>query len=396
MIGHTQSLQKVLAQYTHTRIGDWYPVFKARYGMEVVFEALKSVQGSGQVLTQTFTCITAVDPIIQAGLTPVYADIDPKSLSLANPLPVNKQTRAVVRQHTFGIIDSTGMQETKEKMVEDFGNHRPLLMEDCAHCVGHMGRDKAGDPLADITVYSFGVEKMLDTRFGGAIWVNPRLKERSPELDRVIRMKLSSLEPISLRINLVTRAYVNQNRLLSRMGTVGSSLRKTLTNLRMYEPPISDTEMRGELEYKPYRSKPWMNRKTMRQLKGLKANENARKGIVSTYTSLLQNKKGIEIPACAAGVEAAPLLRYPVLMANEEVAERAVAAVRARGILAERWYRPQLFPGITKGFEGIYRIPLDPSALPVASSYSQRIVCLPTEVSADQAEKAVSAILNLI
>ena len=40
-------LREALASRTGTRPEDWFPVFKARYGMQVAFDAVRSVRGDG-------------------------------------------------------------------------------------------------------------------------------------------------------------------------------------------------------------------------------------------------------------------------------------------------------------------------------------------------------------
>ncbi|MGO1346267.1 MAG: hypothetical protein ACTMHZ_04105, partial [Bifidobacterium psychraerophilum] len=46
------ALGSELARRTGTQAEDWYPVFKARYGMSIVFEELRRLYGPGKVSTQ--------------------------------------------------------------------------------------------------------------------------------------------------------------------------------------------------------------------------------------------------------------------------------------------------------------------------------------------------------
>lgn len=397
------TLQETLALHTHTHEEDWYPVFKARYGMEVVFRALHDVVGSGDVLTQLYTCITAVDPIIAAGLEPKYGDIDFDSLSLAAPLPIGNNTRAVVFQHTFGIIAQDSMERAvkglrgkgEEGSGEDSGSSFTLVIEDCAHCAGRMARSEDGVPLADVTIFSFGVEKMLDTRFGGAVWVNPRLGRMRSDVDREIRLRLGSLGKIGMRLNCVARAYVNQNRILGRLGAAGTSLRTWMAAAGLYEPPISGEEMRGRLPYKPMRPSEWMNSKAAAQISMLPSNESARSAIVDIYRDMLGNRDGIRIPGriLAAG-KALPLLRFPIFLDSTRKAEAALQAVRGTGALAERWYRPELFPGAEN--RSVYRIPENRSGVKTSTECSAQVVCLPTQLSAGRARNACRAVLSVL
>ena len=199
-------LREALASRTGTRPEDWFPVFKARYGMQVAFDAMRSVRGDGSVLTQLFTCCTAVDPIVVSGLRPRYADVGADTMGIdvakveSMPLGSDEQVHAMVMQHTFGAID----EDSSRRLAALAGQMGALLVEDCAHCVTRMARDAAGWPLADISVHSFGVEKMLPTRFGGAIWVNPRLRERDAALDAETRGRLAALEQPSHHLDTVS------------------------------------------------------------------------------------------------------------------------------------------------------------------------------------------------
>ena len=151
------AIREKLAKYSNTNPDDWFLCLKARYGMAASFTP--------------YTCITSVNPIIVADLKPVYADIDPQTLSItgADKL-VNKRTRAIVVQHTLGIINPE--IQNIGKICKDTGI---MLVEDSAHCLARMAVDHKGRPIADISVHSFGVEKVLqNTKFGGAIYINPR------------------------------------------------------------------------------------------------------------------------------------------------------------------------------------------------------------------------------
>ena len=46
---HNQALRGAMAAQTQTDPSDWFCVYKARYGMEVVFSVLKEHHGAGEV-----------------------------------------------------------------------------------------------------------------------------------------------------------------------------------------------------------------------------------------------------------------------------------------------------------------------------------------------------------
>ena len=100
-------IKQMLAERSGTQPEDWYLTFKARFGMEIVFKQLAMSYAGKRVLTQLFTCATAVNPILVSGLKPVYAEVGMQSLSIDPAgLVVPSDTCAVVIQNTFGIIDN--------------------------------------------------------------------------------------------------------------------------------------------------------------------------------------------------------------------------------------------------------------------------------------------------
>ncbi len=100
------NLREAFAQRTGTHARDWHLVFKARYGMREVFRTLREERGDGRVVTTLFTGCTAVDSITSSGLAPSYADIDPAILTVdAEALALDESVRAVIDQHSYGMID---------------------------------------------------------------------------------------------------------------------------------------------------------------------------------------------------------------------------------------------------------------------------------------------------
>ena len=215
-----------LAQVSDTHPEDWHLVFKARYGMLVAFEEVRKARGTGEVITQAFTCATAVDPIVAAGLTPRYVDIE-ESTVMINPdlVEITENTRALVMQHTFGIM---APEQSKElaRLTHDSGL---LLFEDNAHALGEISRDREGAPLADVSIHSFGIEKMLPTRFGGAVWVNPNMADRA--LHAEITDALQALPVLGAGASAKSRLYPYQNAVFNRIPAgIGPKLRSAFTS----------------------------------------------------------------------------------------------------------------------------------------------------------------------
>jgi dTDP-4-amino-4,6-dideoxygalactose transaminase len=384
-----RDLRQELAKRTASNPEDWFLVFKARYGMQLVFDALRELYGPGSVSTQLYTCCTAVDPILAAGLTPAYGDVQRETIMLdASTMPLASDTRAVMMQHTFGLIDSEASAALAARTRKE---SQALLVEDSAHCVTRMATDDQGRPLADISVHSFGVEKILPTRFGGAIWVNPQLSASAPEYNRLLRSRLASLPRPGKRLDVVTRMYINENRVLGRLpGGAGPRMRSWLTRVGLYEPPIAKVEQRGGLGYAPMAPSSWMETKMLRSLRSLEANESARAGVVSRFRESLNGSDAVAVPRQVMAGEAQPLLRFPIFAESTERAEGIIAALRDAGVYAERWYRPELFPGVEN--PDAYHVPHDRSHLQVTDELVAGAVSLPTDLNQNQISAAISVL----
>lgn len=371
-----------LARRTGTSPADWFGVFKARYGMQVVFEALGAARGAGDVVTQAFTCSTAVDPILVAGLRPVYADVARDNVAIdASALAVPTAARAVVLQHTFGIVDTANA----ERLRASAHAAGALLVEDAAHCAGRMATGADGVPLADVSIHSFGVEKMLPTRFGGAVWVSPDLGD--PALRARLAGDLAGLPRIGARLDLAARTYRNQVRVLNRIpGGLGRGTRRALAAARVFEPAIAPVEVRGGLPYPPMAPSDWVSAQAAAALRRLDEVEAARSAVVATYLRELAGL--VEVPgAVGAG---APLVRFPFFAADGAAAERLVEELTRQGVYAGRWYRPALFPGAAD--PAVYGYDPDDPGLATTRDLVDRVVNLPTRVTEVEAVRVAALV----
>lgn len=382
-------LREAFARRTGTDARDWHLVFKARYGMREVFAAARALYGAGEVVTTLFTGCTAVDAILAAGLAPRYDAIDPDTLSLdVDALEVGERVRAVILQHSYGIVDTRAATECARRSHEGGA----LFMEDSAHCVARMARDASGTPLADVSVHSLGIEKQFSIGFGGAIWVNPRMPD--VRLRDAITEQLEGLPELPARLESASRHYHTQNRVLAHLprglaGTVRSSL---LASGR-FEPPVAETERRGGLPYPSYQPSEWIAGQIAGALERIDEDEATRRAWVAGYADALEGAPGLRTPAGALGVgRAQSLIRFPVLLGTEEAARELIGELRARGFYCVDWYRVPFYPGAAdlsaygtsesdeayrryrETYGGIVGLPadLDPTRLPEALEIVRR------------------------
>lgn len=133
------------------------------------------------VLITALTCYAVVEAVKAAGFTPVFADIDPKTLhfngeTIEKAFKKHKNIKAVIVQNNLGHpADIRSIKSSVRK-------HNLVLIEDLAHCAGISYKDgKEAGSFGDFVALSFGKGKSVDTISGGALVI------RSEEITYVER-----------------------------------------------------------------------------------------------------------------------------------------------------------------------------------------------------------------
>ncbi len=140
------------------------------------------------VLVTSLTCYAVVEAVKSAGFTPVFADIDEKTLhfngeTIEKALKKHKDVKAVVVQNNLGYpADIKSIKSSVRK-------HNLVLVEDLAHCAGISYKDgKEAGTVGDFAALSFGKGKSIDTISGGALVI------RSKEITYVERGRYKTKE----------------------------------------------------------------------------------------------------------------------------------------------------------------------------------------------------------
>jgi len=128
----------------------------------------KVPRGSEVILPAT-TFATVASPVIQAGLIPVYVDVDKRSWNI-DPREVEKairpKTRVIMSVHTFG------NPANMPAIMRIAKKHKLLVLEDCCEAHGAMiGKKKVGS-IGDLSTLSFFVAHNITTGEGGMIFTN--------------------------------------------------------------------------------------------------------------------------------------------------------------------------------------------------------------------------------
>jgi dTDP-4-amino-4,6-dideoxygalactose transaminase len=119
-----------------------------------------------EVVTTPLTFCATANTIVHVGATPVFADIDPRTMNLdpaAAAAALSPKTRALLPVHFAG-------RPVNVRAFREISDRAGLaLVEDAAHCVEGIARGKRIGTTADFTCFSFYATKNLTTGEGGML-----------------------------------------------------------------------------------------------------------------------------------------------------------------------------------------------------------------------------------
>ncbi len=138
-----------------------------RTALSVALKAL--AKRGGKVVVTSLTCYAVVQAVKSAGMTPIFADVDKKTLhfggkELEEAIKGEKDVQAIIVQNNLGIpADITSIEEVAKA-------HKLVIIEDLAHCAGIKYADgREAGTVGRAAVLSFGKGKSIDTITGGAV-----------------------------------------------------------------------------------------------------------------------------------------------------------------------------------------------------------------------------------
>jgi dTDP-4-amino-4,6-dideoxygalactose transaminase len=152
---HLRSLEEKIAVYCGSRFG-----VGVASGTDALTLSLRALGvGSGdEVIVPSFSFFATAESVILAGATPVYADVDPQTLTLAPESMARKisaRTRAVIPVHLYG--QSADM----DPIMMLARDHRLFVVEDNAQAIGATYKGKRTGTIGDAGCISFYPTKNL-------------------------------------------------------------------------------------------------------------------------------------------------------------------------------------------------------------------------------------------
>ena len=128
--------------------------------------AIKALELTGEIITTPFSYIATPNSIVWEGCTPVFVDIDEKTLCINPDLiedSITEKTSAILATHVYGYPCDI------KKIAEIARKHNLKVIYDAAHCFGVKLNGESILKHGDISILSFHATKLFHTAEGGAV-----------------------------------------------------------------------------------------------------------------------------------------------------------------------------------------------------------------------------------
>ncbi len=242
-----------LCQYIHDYYG-LQQVMVTRNGRSAIAAALSlgQLRQGGEVLINGFTCYAVVQGVTAAGMVPVFADIDKKTLNFTIESlmrVVTPNTVAVIVQNTLG--NMVDVQQI-EAFCQQYGL---VLIEDLAHCAGRIYPDgREAGTVGQMVAWSFGKEKSIDVINGGAVGF------RSMSMLPVAQPQLPPVPEEEKRARMYP-TYGRKYRKLSGLKLAGPYMK------RLLKKGLVTKSADAEVDFTKHRLSNWQAKLALEQLK---------------------------------------------------------------------------------------------------------------------------------
>ena len=125
--------------------------------------------GEGEVIVPTLTWVSDIASVIQSGLTPVFVDINPRTLGMDEEQVIarlSERTRAVFLTHVLGF------NALSDRLIKELGRRKIPLIEDACESHGATFRGKKAGTFGLLSNFSFYFAHHMSTIEGGMISTN--------------------------------------------------------------------------------------------------------------------------------------------------------------------------------------------------------------------------------
>ncbi len=355
-----------------------------RSALFAILKALNLPLGSN-VSLQAFTCNAVPNPILWAGLNPVYIDckddfnIDPEKVT----------GEIVIIQHTFGLpanIENimSRLQRNQGSLInsENLSGRQTntVIIEDCAHALGAEVNSQKVGTFGKAGFFSFSRDKVISSVYGGmAVTNDDAIGKRLEELQKEFGMpgmfwiKQQILHPILLHYIILP---------MYNFLDLGKIFLILSQSLHVLSKAVSWQEKRGlRPDYFPKALPNAMAMMALHQFNKLEKFNSHRKELADFYYQELQNTSFV-LPKKENNI----FLRFAVQ--HPKAHEIIYEAWHKENMLLGDWYTSAIAPDDTKMEEMKYEAGMCPNAERLA----KQTLNLPTHIniSKEEAQRIVN------
>lgn len=173
-----QEFEAKLAQYTNVEYA--VAVNSGTSALHLIIKALGISEGD-EVITTPFSFIASSNSILFERATPVFVDIDPKTLNID---PSKIEGRITPRTKAILAVDVFSHPAEWDELERIARTHHLKLIEDSAEALGAEYRGRKAGSFGDAAVFAFYPNKQMTTGEGGIILTND---EKTAKLCRSLR-----------------------------------------------------------------------------------------------------------------------------------------------------------------------------------------------------------------
>ena len=153
-------------------------------GNYLTIALVKELYGVGEVIVPSLGWSSDVSSIVQLGMSPVFVDVDPKTLGL-DPISlkaaINEKTKAIV------VVHALGFNAISEQVANILNETGIFVIEDCCESHGALIRPKSGERIGtfgNVSIFSFYFGHHITTVEGGMVSTND---ENLYQMSRMLR-----------------------------------------------------------------------------------------------------------------------------------------------------------------------------------------------------------------
>jgi len=337
-----------------------------------------------EIIISGFTCAAAANPLIWAGLKPIFVDID-ESLNINVSFIekfINPKTKAILVQHTFGL--PVNMEQIKN-IAE---RYNLKIIEDCAHSLGASFDDKLTGVWGDASFFSFGRDKIISSIFGGmAVSKDKEIIKRISLIEKRSEALPKSWTRQQLKHPLLVNRWVQP---LYGKKEIGRKLLLIFQKLGILSKSMSRDEKKSiPPEIFPAKIPDELAMLALLQLGKIERYNKHRSQLAKYYEKSLKDLP-IIMPQKSEG---RIYLKFPIIMADRNLADRLLRFLRHNNIyLYDGWKNSPIVPSDVFLPSMKYKI----GSCPSAEDLSGRIVNLPTHIniSLDDAARISKTIIE--